>query len=390
MIKLVRKDLKLFFINKRAMMLTFALPIILTTLFAYVFGGYGRDKTIIKTYDLTVSDMDSTASSRFVISKLNDQKILNVVQEPLPVAQDAIKKGKINAVLIIHKGFADSLVHSKPLPVEIQYDEANEAQTWVLMQAIRPMLSFINVSNNKASAQKGMAMVAPPNQASGKGDAAEIKMSKILRSDNNNSLGLIQAVAGIAIMMLLFSVGNMGASMHDEKQEGTLKKLLYSPMRSYNILIGKMVYVNIIAITQLSIMFIYSQLVFGLDCIHHLPAIILMIIATAYACTSFGVFLASFTKSRQQVAGLSTLIVLVMSCIGGSMIPVFAMPELMQKISVVSVNYWGIQGFYDIFWRQLPFNDPTFLSKVAVLIPIGTVLNLSALNLFRKNILNIA
>jgi ABC-type multidrug transport system permease subunit len=74
---------------------------------------------------------------------------------------------------------------------------------------------------------------------------------------------------------------------------------------------------------------------------------------------------------------------------GGSMIPIFIMPEIMQKIAVVSVNYWGIQGFHDIFMRFLPITDITFLSRVFVLILIGTSLNFIALQMFKKNILKI-
>jgi len=78
-----------------------------------------------------------------------------------------------------------------------------------------------------------------------------------------------------------------------------------------------------------------------------------------------------------------------MSAIGGSMVPIFIMPEFMQKISVLSVNYWGIQGFYDIFWKLLPLTDITFLSRVLALIFIGTLLNFIALLMFKKNILKI-
>jgi ABC-type multidrug transport system permease subunit len=79
-----------------------------------------------------------------------------------------------------------------------------------------------------------------------------------------------------------------------------------------------------------------------------------------------------------------------MSAIGGSMIPLFIMPVWMQKIAVFSVNYWGIQGFYDIFWRMLPVTDVTFLSRAGILFAIGLVLNLLAYRLFKKNILEIA
>jgi hypothetical protein len=66
------------------------------------------------------------------------------------------------------------------------------------------------------------------------------------------------------------------------------------------------------------------------------------------------------------------------------------MPVFMQKIAVFSVNYWSIQGFYDIFWRMLPLTDHTLLSRVLVLLLIGTVLNFIAVRMFKKNILKIA
>jgi ABC-type multidrug transport system permease subunit len=208
-------------------------------------------------------------------------------------------------------------------------------------------------------------------------------------SVGNDIGGLVHVVAGTSVMMLLFSVAGIGGSLIDEKQEGMLKKLLCSPMPTKHILFGKMIFANIISIAQLSVMFIYAWLVFGLEIMDHLPSLVLMIVVIAYACASFGVFLASFAKSRQQVQGLSTIIVLVMSAIGGSMIPLFVMPEIMQKIAVVSVNYWGIQGIYDIFLELLPITDITFLSRVLVLIGIGTALNFSALVMFKKNMLKI-
>jgi ABC-2 type transport system permease protein len=213
---------------------------------------------------------------------------------------------------------------------------------------------------------------------------------KMNNSEEGNLMGLVQSVAGTAVMMLLFSVAGIGGSLLDEKQDGMLKKLLCSPIPPNHILFGKLVFVNIISIIQLIIMFVYAWLVFGLDIKHHLLSLVLMIFTIAFACSGFGIVLASFAKTRQQVQGYSTIIVLVMSAIGGSMIPVFAMPEIMQKMAVVSVNYWGIQGIYDIFWRSLPLTDITFLSRVLVLILIGTLLNFIALRMFRKNILKIA
>jgi ABC-2 type transport system permease protein len=215
----------------------------------------------------------------------------------------------------------------------------------------------------------------------------------VFRETNNSEEGdlvsLVHAVAGTSVFMLLFSVAGIGGSLLDEKQEGMLKKLLCSPIPPDYILFGKLVFANIISIIQLIVMFIYAWLVFGLDIIHHLPSLILMIFAIAFACTGLGVVLASFAKTRQQVQGFSSIIILVMSGIGGSMIPIFVMPEIMQKIAVFTVNYWGIQGIYDIFWKLIPLADITFLSRVFVLLCIGTFLDFVALLMFRRNILKI-
>jgi ABC-2 type transport system permease protein len=212
---------------------------------------------------------------------------------------------------------------------------------------------------------------------------------KMNNTDEGKLESLVHVVAGMSVMMLLFSVAGIGGSLLDEKQEGMLKKLLCSPMHPNHILYGKLVFASIISIIQLIIMFVYAWLVFGLDIIHYLPSLLLMIFATAYACSGFGVLLSSIAKTRQQVQGYSTIIVMVMSAIGGSMIPLFVMPEIMQKIAVVSVNYWAIQGFYDIFLKLLPMTDITFLARVFVLIGIGTLLNFIALLMFKKNILKI-
>jgi ABC-2 type transport system permease protein len=213
---------------------------------------------------------------------------------------------------------------------------------------------------------------------------------KMNNSAEGKIVGLVHSVAGTSVMMLLFSVAGIGGSLLDERQDGMLKKLLCSPIPTDYILIGKLVFANIISIIQLIIMFVYAWLIFDLDIMHHLPSLVLMIFAIAFACSGFGVVLASYAKSRLQVQGFSTIIVLVMSGIGGSMIPVFAMPDIVQKIAVFSVNYWGIQGIYDIFWKLVPLTDTAFLSKVFVLLCIGSFLNIIALLMFRRNILKIA
>jgi len=212
-----------------------------------------------------------------------------------------------------------------------------------------------------------------------------LKWTSVVGEKNDIKLGLIQAVAGTAILMLLFSVAGMGASILEEKENGTINRLLYSPLNVSSILYGKMLFAFFISILQLTAMFLFAWLTFNLDLSINVPALILMIIATAFAVSGLGVFLAAIAKTRQQAQNLSTIIILIMSAIGGSMIPLFIMPVILQKIAFLSVNYWGIQGFYDIFWRNLPLE--AILPKILILSGIGIFMTLASFLLFKKRIM---
>lgn len=422
MLKIAIKDLKLFFKDKRSVVLTFAIPIALISLFAFAFGGVGKSKSD-KKVSILLSDLDLTPASKDAIAQFDSLKSIEVKQLPLADAENAIKKGNYSCVLIIHKGFADSLNEGNDLPLELRYDEAREIEMGMLQQSLIPTVAMLpfSLGNSKVMMKNRLLKVAGANTQETKaliqtnsdnlfdaiskgiteGDnskntspslnfmGGDIKMTPLIKSKNDTQLGLVQAVAGTAVMMLLFSVVGIGMGLLDEKQTGTLKRLLYTPMNPSNILLGKMISANVISIFQLVVMFLFAGIVFGLQISNHLPGLFITILATAFACSAFGVLLASFARSRQQVQGLSTLIILVMSAVGGSMIPIFFMPALMQKAAVFSVNYWSIQGFFDIFWRNLPVTSPTFLSRIAVLLFIGVSLNTLALIMFKKNILKI-
>ena len=395
MFEIARKDLQLFFADKRGMLLTFAVPIALITLFAFAFGGAGQSDGPSPT-KLVIVDLDNTKESKVLITTLDSLDEFQVQTTSADSAEEMVMKGNRAAVLFLVKGLEDSLLNNGQPSFELKYDAGEGPQVAILGGALYGRLNEILASRKSEtpSAQSSvspdsatsaiLAMVAAKNAKNG----VAIKETPLVR-EKENAAGLVHAVAGTAIMMLLFSVTAMGTAMLDEKQEGTLKKLLLSPIKPSSVLFGKMISVNIISMMQLVVMFIYGWIVFGLDIMHHIPSLMIMIVSTAFACSAFGVFLVSFAKSKAQVSGMSTLIILTMSAIGGSMIPSFVMPAFMQKLSVFSVNYWGIQGFYDVFWRDLAFSDPTFLTRVAVLIGIGVVLNMIAVRLFKRNVLSL-
>jgi len=410
MLKLAIKDLRLIIHDKRAVILTLFLPIALISLFAFAFGGIGGGSNDANPISIFISDQDNTKMTKDVISELDTMKSLNIKQIAFEKGKAEVKKGSRVALLVFYKGFKDSVDNGSSPSMELFYDQSRQIEAGLLQQVLfSKLMGIVGQKTIKKSIKKMIEKNNPdlsPENLTIIQQKVDEQMNNFGKSDKNpannslgikttpvfakaeQNLGLIQAVAGTAIMMLLFTVTGMGSGMLMEKEEGTLKKLLYSPIYPTSILFGKMIATIVVSIIQLSVMFIFAWLAFGLNIFIDFLSLILMILTTAFACASFGIFIASIAKTRKQVESYSTLIILVMSAIGGSMVPLFLMPAIMQHIAVVSVNYWGIQGFYDIFWRHLPISDVA--QRALVLFGIGSIMMLISIKNFKKNILSIA
>jgi ABC-2 type transport system permease protein len=399
MFKLFKKDLTLFFHDQRSVILTFLLPVILITLFAFAYGSIGTYDGRSEPVSLLVSDLDQTKSSKEIIHKIDSLEDIKVIVSDSIKSKELVIKGKYPGALIIYKGFQDSLEAGNATQIELVFDRSREMEIGILQQNL---ISTFMSSAGRIIVKKSIENYLKeqfPDIGKSTGDniirtaikddnnKLAIKWTSIVGEKNDTKLGLIQAVAGTAILMLLFSVAGVGTSILEEKENGTINRLLYSPLKGSTILYGKMLFAFFISIVQLTSMFLFAGLIFKMDLSVNIPALILMIIATAFAVSGLGIFLAAVARTRQQAQNLSTIIILIMSAIGGSMIPLFIMPVILQKIAFLSVNYWGIQGFYDIFWRNLPLE--VILPKILILLSIGIFMTLSSILLFRKRIMKL-
>jgi ABC-type Na+ efflux pump permease subunit len=376
------------------------LPVILITLFAFAYGSIGAYNGRSEPVKLLVADLDLTSSSKEIIYKIDSLEDISIIISDPVKSKELVINGKYACALIIYKGFQDSLAAGNTTPIELVYDRSREMEIGIIQQNL--IITFMSSAGEiivKNNIEKYLQDQFPDldkstsdniiNTAIKKdNNSPAIKWTSVVGIKNDTKLGLIQAVAGTAILMLLFSVAGVGTSILEEKENGTINRLLYSPLKGSAILYGKMLFAFFISILQLTAMFGFAWLIFNMDLSVNIPALILMIIATAFAVSSLGIFLAAIAKTRQQAQNLSTIIILIMSAIGGSMIPLFIMPAILQKIALLSVNYWGIQGFYDIFWRSLPLE--AILPKILILMCIGIIMTLASIQLFKRRIMRMS
>jgi ABC-2 type transport system permease protein len=188
--------------------------------------------------------------------------------------------------------------------------------------------------------------------------------------------------AGIAVMFLLFSASGAGGSLLDEVESGTLERLLTSNAGMTTLLVGKWLYIAMLGVFQITVMFVWGMVAFKLDLLHHLPGFFVMTIFTAAAAAGFGLVLATLCKTRQQLGGISTILILTQSALGGSMFPRFLMSEEMQKVGLFTFNAWALDGYTKVFWRDAPVT--ALLPQIGVLVGLTLVFLVTARLLARR------
>jgi ABC-2 type transport system permease protein len=176
-------------------------------------------------------------------------------------------------------------------------------------------------------------------------------------------------------------VGAAGGVLLEEVESGTLERLLCTNLGMPGILLGKWVFMVTVGVAQLTVMFLWGDLVFGLPLFSHLPGFFLMTIVTAGAGAALALALAALAKSRAQLSGFSTILILTMSALGGSMFPRFLMTETMQKVGLLTFNAWALDGYLKVFWRNAPLWQ--LWPQVSVLLGL-TVVFLAGARLFAR------
>jgi ABC-2 type transport system permease protein len=163
--------------------------------------------------------------------------------------------------------------------------------------------------------------------------------------------------AGIAVMFLLFSATTASGSLLEERENSTLDRLLCSRLSMDQLLLGKWAYLTLIGMLQMTLMFFWGSLVFGIELLRHWEGFVAMTLVTSGAAASFALFLASMCRTRTQLGWVSTIVILTMSALGGSMVPRYLMSETIQRVGLVTFNAWALEGFNKIFWRDLQLKD---------------------------------
>lgn len=392
--------------DRVALGLTFVLPVIFFSIFAFIFGGMNTGGGGSGSIHVIVVDEDATEISNRFAETIDQQDALRVVNAPLATeknpqptpydretARQAVRAGDYSVAVIIPKGFSKTFgkFTGDRSEVELIYDAANPIAlntTAGLLQAASFMTApdilmesgldqlelaggFLTDKQREILelAKQRLRNSSPVEAGDGAGDSGSflgnfqgfiaINTIEAREGDDPDEGGSFSIItyyaAAIGVMFLLFSMAGASGAILEDEDRGTLERLLNTRLSMGKLLLGHWIFFALVGGLQLVIMFLWAEIAFGIDffTVKHIAGFLLLTIFTSAAAAAFGLFLATICKSRAQLSGISTIFILIMSALGGSMIPRMVAPFL-ETTSKFTFNGWALDGYQKIFWNDIP------------------------------------
>lgn len=351
----------------------FVVPIAFFSIFALIFGGGLGPGTTPKIKMVVVDEVDSD-SSRAVVGALKENVGLRFMRREDPAsltraeASEMVRRGSLAVAVVLSQ--PDDL-----LEADLLSDSSDQVAGQVVTSLVAKSL-MIAESRQRAKQLVSMARPATRNrtQASDTGSSSasaisaapdsgqsempteladRVKVIDVIGQGKSNPVVSVYA-AGIAVMFLLFGATGGGGVFLEERENQTLDRLLSTQLSMDQLLLGKWFYMTALGVLQVGVMFAWAQVVFGVDLLGHFDGFVVMTVVTASAASAFGLFLATLCKTRGQLNGLSVILVLSMSALGGSMVPRYVMSDQLRQYGLWTFNAWALDGYDKVFWRELP------------------------------------
>jgi ABC-2 type transport system permease protein len=410
LLAMIRKDLQLFFSDRRSVIVSFAVPIAIASFFGSIFSGPDHDREPPRIA-VAIIDQDGSAVSKGIVSGAQADKNLKLTMPGEAEARDAVKRGRTAIAIIIPKGFGDASGRAffgngeKP-PLTVLYDPSHAVEV-AMVRGILTQHVMEAVSKEMFGGEQGRAVVEqtlPQIEASampaeqkralvdmltsvqnfyrqpgdagqaprpgsgqaprpGSGQAATlgitipytVREEAMTAGSNIAYNGYAHSFAGMAIQFLLFAMANGGIEMLLERQRGLWKRLRSAPVSRLTLLAGKAASGAIISLLILLVSFAFAMIVFRVRIQGSVVGFLGISIACALMASTFGLLVAALGNSPATARGVTTLAVLMMVMLGGGWVPAFIFPAWLQQFTMVVPVRWAVDGLDAMTWRGIGF-----------------------------------
>ena len=369
--------------DRGALVLAFLFPPLLFIVFAEVFSGSTGEGLEL---NIALLDQADTKLTQQLFASI--ETIDGFVLTELPTGEDAeaeitsaVRRGEADAAIWIRSEpprYPESDLESEPAIVVIG-DSSRALATAVvhgrLQTLIQAEFPVLNVSRAVALVDALAGPYTDEQQQILEELIAELELELFRTSASGDTQSLsgngglieqrmLQSEAGVdddggisyyagavAILFLLFSAMQGAISLIDERTSGIVDRLLAGPGGARVVVLGKGLFLTLQGLVQVTIIFALAWWLYGIDWLGKFGLWLITAVLAAASAAWLAMLMASLCRTRQQAQTASAFIVLILSAIGGSMMPRFLMPGWLRDLGWLTPNAWAIEAWQGVFWR---------------------------------------
>lgn len=363
------KDLLTVLKDKGSLAVYFLMPLLFASMLGIAFGNMGSDETTIEVAVLLVNQ-DNGSYGEMLVDGLKGIDVL-VVQEldDAALADEQVASGDAPAAIVIPPDLSDKIDAGQPVEVTLIKDPTQPEAASIVAGIANQAMSEIGVLGElrygirTVLAESPDYDQAPPERRR----AAEAQTLGVLWTQvqqmRQNPVIAVQgeAIAGaeelqpwdpityyvpsFTVAFAFFLIGQMAETLLREKEEGTFRRLLSSPMPRSAVIGGKMLAYVCVVLLQVIVLFGVGYALFQMPLGESPLALLLLTLALALASASLGMMLGALCGNSKQAERLGMVLGFVLLALGGSIFPLFRAEGFIGILSRMTPSAWGIEAY---------------------------------------------
>jgi len=419
---LVRRDLRLFFQDRRAVTMSFVAPIVIGSFFGYIFGSATQDRPPSKI-EVAVVDQDNSEVSRKLTAALAADAALEVKSRPLEAARESVRGGKTTVAAVLPPGFAERAGkaffrgNDKP-EIQLLYDPSHSTEMQVvrgvLTQHVMEVVSRETMSGpssqrllddalrdvdkapglkpaDQAALRRMLQGVGEWNQRQNANPQAQassglsmpytVSQEAVTARQGVQYNSMAHSFAGMCVQFILFMGIDAGMVVLQQRRSGLWKRLQAAPLSRYVIIGSRAASAAIVAMVIMLTVFSFARVVFGVRIEGSFPGFLGVCVAFAMMTATFGLLVAVLGKTPEATRGIAILVTLILVMLGGSWVPAFIFPQWLQRVSFAVPTRWAVDGLDAMVWRGSGFDAA--VGPIAALLAFAALFGVIAVWRFR-------
>ena len=346
------KDLRARLRDRSALLIGVVVPLGLAFIFNSIFSGVSGASHVIS---LGVVNADhGAASQQFtsqVLPAVGRSGLITIHTEPsLARARALATNGTLAAVIVIPAGFSARVQAGRPASMQVIANVDAPVSAEVARSIADSYAADLNRTRLSVATASGTTPLSPARiqalaaqAAAAPAPVAVSDVSAQTRELNQKSF----FAAGMAVFFLFFTVQFGVTSLLEERNDGTLARLLAAPISRASILGAKLLTSFLLGAISMTVLVVATTLLFGAAWGN--PAGVAVLIVTAImAATGIMALIATLARNAEQAANWQSVVAVILGLIGGTFFPVSQAPGILSSITFVAPQAWFLRGLGDL------------------------------------------